>query len=185
MRVASIEGSKGGPSGSLDLFAEQPAPAANPPKASRADKNPKAETFDAATHLNTSGVGAQVAADWLAQRKKLGALPTLTAIEGIEREAKKASISLEDALRECCERGWRGFKAEWYLKNQQSQSKPQGGAFMSKQARAEAENRRNHPDMYNPDGTRKSIRFEAPPLAIAQQRHVLIGRTLQDGDVGF
>jgi len=34
---------------------------------------------------------------------------------GIEREAVKAGLSLEDALRTCCERSWRGFKADWLL----------------------------------------------------------------------
>jgi hypothetical protein len=38
---------------------------------------------------------------------------TATAVAGIRREASKAGISLEDALRICCARGWRGFKAEW------------------------------------------------------------------------
>jgi hypothetical protein len=46
-------------------------------------------------------------------RNKQKAAITKTAIEGIEREAAKAGLSLGDALRMCCERGWRGFKAEW------------------------------------------------------------------------
>jgi len=29
-------------------------------------------------------------------------------------EADKANISLEEALQECCERGWNSFKADWY-----------------------------------------------------------------------
>ncbi|MFV2611664.1 hypothetical protein ACNIUV_28445, partial [Escherichia coli] len=31
-------------------------------------------------------------------------------------EATKAGITLEAALIECCERGWVGFKADWYNK---------------------------------------------------------------------
>lgn len=58
-------------------------------------------------------VSAQVWADFLQTRKALKAAVTPTAIAGIRREAQKASLSLEDALRMCCARGWRGFKAEW------------------------------------------------------------------------
>lgn len=38
---------------------------------------------------------------------------TETAVDGIRREAAKAGVTLEAALRTCCERGWTGFKAEW------------------------------------------------------------------------
>ena len=38
---------------------------------------------------------------------------TPIALAGIRREATAAGISLEAALRVCCERGWTGFKAEW------------------------------------------------------------------------
>jgi uncharacterized protein YdaU (DUF1376 family) len=48
----------------------------------------------------------------LRKAKKLGEL-TETAFKGIEREALKAGISAEQAIRICCERGWGGFKAEW------------------------------------------------------------------------
>ena len=56
------------------------------------------------------GVSIQVWKDFVKSRKvKL----TQTALDGIKREADKAGWQLEDALRECCARGWRGFKAEW------------------------------------------------------------------------
>lgn len=58
-------------------------------------------------------VGDQIWRDYKKQRKK--AL-TETALSGIRREAAKAGISLNEALTECCERGWQGFKAEWHLK---------------------------------------------------------------------
>lgn len=40
---------------------------------------------------------------------------TQTAIDGIKREADKAGWTLEDALKECCTRGWQGFKASWVI----------------------------------------------------------------------
>lgn len=58
----------------------------------------------------------QVWKDFKRARDKLKAPLTITALAGIEREAKKAGWMLADALAECCERGWRGFKAEWVTK---------------------------------------------------------------------
>lgn len=73
----------------------------------------RAPRFDAQAHLVSIGVDASIAADWLQHRKAVKAAPTLTAIDGIAKEAERAGISLSDALAVCCQRGWRGFKAEW------------------------------------------------------------------------
>lgn len=59
------------------------------------------------------GVSSQVAADFMALRQKLRAPVTKTAVAGILRESEKAGMTLEASLAMCCERGWRGFKAEW------------------------------------------------------------------------
>lgn len=61
------------------------------------------------------GIDPQIAADFKAMRNKQRAGITKTAIDGIRREASKAGLSFEDALTICCERGWRGFKADWVL----------------------------------------------------------------------
>lgn len=77
---------------------------------------PKRESsprFDAQAHLVSMGVDASIAADWVQSRKQLKAVPTKTAIDGIAKEAARAGTSLADALAMCCQRGWRGFKAEW------------------------------------------------------------------------
>ena len=63
--------------------------------------------------LQVKGVDETVARDFIALRKAKKAALTLTALQGIEREAAKARTPLGDALRTCCERGWQGFKAEW------------------------------------------------------------------------
>lgn len=59
-------------------------------------------------------IPTELLSDYLKVRKakKAGDL-TKTAFEGIEREAKIAGISTEDAVKICCERGWVGFKASW------------------------------------------------------------------------
>jgi hypothetical protein len=35
-------------------------------------------------------------------------------LAGIRAEARKAGISLQDAIAHCCLAGWQGFKADWY-----------------------------------------------------------------------
>ena len=64
------------------------------------------------------GIAPQVASDFRALRAKLRAPITATAVAGIRREAEKAGVSMEAALTACCERGWRGFKAEWMAPQQ-------------------------------------------------------------------
>ena len=58
-------------------------------------------------------VSEKVVADFLKLRRALRAPITEIAVEGIKREAKKAGLSLEEALTMSVERSWRGFKAEW------------------------------------------------------------------------
>lgn len=62
-------------------------------------------------------VSNQIFADFLRIRAAKKAPLTETAMSGIRDEASKAGISLEDALKVCCLRGWQGFKAEWHKGN--------------------------------------------------------------------
>lgn len=66
-------------------------------------------------------VSEQVWNDFSALRTKRRAPITETALKGIQREAEKAGITLEEALSTCCERGWQGFKAEWYRREKLEQ----------------------------------------------------------------
>lgn len=59
------------------------------------------------------GVSESVWKDFVALRKSKKAAITETAIKGLQREAQKAKMSLEQVLSICCERGWAGFKADW------------------------------------------------------------------------
>jgi uncharacterized protein YdaU (DUF1376 family) len=59
------------------------------------------------------GMDQTIWEDWLALRKSRKAPVTATALNGIQREANKAGIPLEDVLSICCERGWISFKADW------------------------------------------------------------------------
>lgn len=68
-----------------------------------------------------AGVTDQTWTDWLQQRKTLKATVTQTAVDGIEREARKAGFTLEAALQTCCSNGWRGFRADWVQPRHQAQ----------------------------------------------------------------
>jgi len=88
-----------------------------------AGKRPRANsnsiTVDQLVEL---GVDRQHAKDWITARK---AALTKTALDAVANEAEKAGVTLAEAVRVSAERGWRGFKAEWY-KNLGTGSK-QGG----------------------------------------------------------
>jgi len=76
------------------------------------------------TNINTitpEGVSNEVFNDYLKLRKGLKAPVTETAIKGLEREANKANMTLEQVMVLCCQNGWRGFKAEWINKQQPTQ----------------------------------------------------------------
>lgn len=67
------------------------------------------------------GVSLEVWQDFVKQRKAKKAAITETAIKGIQREAKKAGMTLNAALQEICARGWTGFKAEWMQKGNKTE----------------------------------------------------------------
>jgi len=54
--------------------------------------------------------------DFVILRKAKKAPLTKTVVDGLRREADKAGLTLEAAIRICCESGWQGFKAEWVAK---------------------------------------------------------------------
>jgi hypothetical protein len=59
------------------------------------------------------GVSSTIFKDYLEVRKAKKAKWTQTALKGLQREADKAKMSLQDVMQLCCERNWVGFKAEW------------------------------------------------------------------------
>lgn len=66
--------------------------------------------------IKPAGVSDETWGDFLKLRAKKEAPVTQTAINGICKEAERAGWTVEDALRECCLRGWQSFKAEWVTK---------------------------------------------------------------------
>ena len=65
--------------------------------------------------LISLGVTEQIAKDWLEVRKMKRAPLTQTALDAIIKEAAKARLTLNDAIKSCVENSWQGFKSDWYL----------------------------------------------------------------------
>ena len=85
-------------------------------------------------NINTPvGVSDSVYKDFLKLRKGLKAPVTETAIKGLQREADKAGISLEQVMSICCQNGWRGFKADW-IKDSVSKQRENGNAAFARLA---------------------------------------------------
>lgn len=93
-----------------------------PPKLREVKRREEKITTKPTTPPPPDGVSQSVWDDFVKQRQAKRAAITYTAIQGIEREAKKANMSLNDALKEICARGWAGFKAEWVGEKQQTMS---------------------------------------------------------------
>jgi hypothetical protein len=73
----------------------------------------KEERQKATVVATPTGVSDSVWQDFKTLRKAKKAPITQRAIDGIKAEADKAGWSMEQALSECCVRGWQAFKAEW------------------------------------------------------------------------
>lgn len=83
-------------------------------------------------------VDEQIWQDFLKVRKSKRAPLTQTALKGIEKEAIKAGIGLEEALNVCCQRNWVGLRAEWL---EESKTTQKGYVHVNKQEALEASNR--------------------------------------------
>ena len=84
--------------------------------------------------LKDENVDEQIINDFLKIRTAKRAPFTKTALDGIKREAEKAKITTEAALRVCIERGWQSFKAEWFQNkdNQTGKRTPKPDDFANK-----------------------------------------------------
>lgn len=82
--------------------------------------------------LSAMNVSDAIANDWIQIRKTKKAAITQTALDGIYREAEKAGLSLENALRHCCERGWSGFNASWIAEKSDFKKQTMQDNFESK-----------------------------------------------------
>ena len=80
-------------------------------------KEGKAKTLTPAALLASLEIPEALALDFAKLRQAKKSPITKTAMDGIAREAQMANITFLDAITICCERGWAGFKAEWFFKD--------------------------------------------------------------------
>ena len=74
------------------------------------------------------GICGQLAVDFITHRKACRAPITKTSLKGFQREADNLGMPIAEAVTYAIERGWRGFKAEWYRRDMNSQSAAQSTA---------------------------------------------------------
>ena len=83
-------------------------------------------TSNTAQALIPPDVEKSVWQDFVILRKAKKAPLTKTAVEGLRREADKAGLTINAAIRVCCENGWQGFKAAWYENMKSKNNKASG-----------------------------------------------------------
>jgi len=86
--------------------------------------NHKPETINNKKPITPIGVSDEVFQDFLKLRGTKAPV-TETAIRGLERESKKAGLTLQEVLELCCKNGWRGFEASWLNKSKSAGEKKQ------------------------------------------------------------
>ena len=78
-----------------------------------ANQEPITKNHKPIKDITPIGVSESIFKDYLEVRKAKKAKWTETALKGLQREADKAKLTLEQVMQLCCERNWVGFKAEW------------------------------------------------------------------------
>lgn len=97
-----------------------PEPPTNTPPLTPQPKSQSAREREGEQMLLSAGMTEETLSDWKRVRKaKDGGPVTVRVAEGFLRECRKADVSAEFAGRTCCEKGWRGFEADWLNKPQQ------------------------------------------------------------------
>lgn len=76
----------------------------------------------------TPPIGVDLLQSWKSVRKakRVGEITELV-FRGVEREAKKAGITPEQAITICCEKGWASFDSSWNWKSATTDDRPIGG----------------------------------------------------------
>lgn len=94
--------------------------------------------FDPMAALLEAGVDAQVAGDWIQLRKKKRADVSLTVLREHIKQAGIAGLTLNDALRMSCLRGWQGFDASFVKPQVRTNNTPNDLASINARNNAEA-----------------------------------------------
>ena len=107
-----VNGKLGGRPKKTQVVSER-LPHGNPNK-SETNPNQEPLTTNHKPNKYIPPINGALLSDWLEVRKaKRSGKLTETAFKGLQREARLAGLSDEQAVKICCERGWQSFKAEW------------------------------------------------------------------------
>jgi hypothetical protein len=102
---------------------EQVAPESCSEREGETEAEREGETRARASTPSLEGVPESLMDDYMKIRKAKKAGPlTATAIAGLQREASKAGLSLEQAVTACVEFSWQGFNAGWYAERTQGKT---------------------------------------------------------------
>lgn len=83
-------------------------------KESKEDKEVySARKYDFKQALIDNGAEPSLAADWMVVRKTGKASNTETALNGFLNQVEKSGLTINQVLKICCERSWKGFNANW------------------------------------------------------------------------
>lgn len=80
-----------------------------------------------------NGVSFETWEDFKKLRKAKKAPVTETVISGIKKQADIAGWTIEEAIKECCLRGWQSFKAEWVKSKGISQKQNEDNMALQRQ----------------------------------------------------
>ena len=121
----------------------------NPPDEKPKPSNPKSEKPNKQKRVTKKQIGInklvelgcdeKYASDWMTARK--GAELTDSILENLSEQARKANISIAIAVEWAAKKGYQGFKADWYLKDQQPQQNWNNGYQTSQQRTASEHDR--------------------------------------------
>ena len=84
-------------------------------------------------------------------RKAKKAPLTKTVVDGLRREADKAGLTLEAAIRICCESNWQSFKADWIVGKNTNTTTSETAYQKSKREQME----RDFPNLTNPKNEKR------------------------------
>lgn len=76
------------------------------------------------------GVDVSLWNDYLAVRKAKKSKITETALKGLQREATKANMTLQEVIQLCCEKNWIGFEAAWILNKEPAKKQNDDKSWM-------------------------------------------------------
>lgn len=158
--IDDIKGANGSTKGcnSAQKRVQQTAPANN-----RQEPSENHQGTVKSSALGLIDVPDELLADWNKVRKdKKAGEATAAAVKLLQTEARKAGLTDSEAITVCCGYGWQGFRAAWYLKDNQdghprAPQRPQAQSF-AQQDREEGMRRweemtgRVHPDRQQHQG---------------------------------